>query len=145
MLEAVVYSHRAAELLPTELARPRPETRSEQTLETTVADAAQYGAWKQWREQLRDLMWDNAGIVRTDERLERADQELAEMRARIDREYLATTPVPELIELRNLVDCAVLIVRCARQRRESRGLHYNIDYPYRDNEHYLRDTRVLNV
>src|SRR5688572_9176155 len=145
LLEAVVYSHRAAELVPTELARPRPEIRSEQAAETRPADPAQYQTWQQWREQLRDLMWNDAGIVRNDDRLERADQELAELRAQVDRQYLSTTPVPELIELRNLVDCAVLIVRCARQRRESRGLHYNTDYPYRDNEHYLRDTLMLNV
>ncbi len=145
LLEAVVYSHRAAGLVPTELARPRPEPRPEQPVDARVAEPAQYQAWQQWRDRLRDLMWNDAGIVRNDSRLERADQELAELRAQVDREYLATAPVTELVELRNLVDCAVLIVRCARQRRESRGLHYNIDYPYRDNEHYLRDTVVPTV
>jgi L-aspartate oxidase len=145
LLEAVVYSHRAAELVPTELARPRPEIRAEQPADTRAAEPAQYQTWQQWRERLRDLMWNDAGIVRNDERLQRADQELADLRAQVDRQYLSTTPVPELIELRNLVDCAVLIVGCAQQRRESRGLHYNTNYPYRDNEHYLRDTLVLNV
>jgi L-aspartate oxidase len=145
LLEAVVYSHRAAELVPIELARPRPEARPELAPDGRRAGPGQLRSWQEWRDRLRDLMWENAGIVRTAARLERADQELAELRAQVDREYLSSAPAPELIELRNLVDCSVLIVRCARQRRESRGLHYNTDYPYRDNERYLHDTVVLNV
>lgn len=145
LLEAVVYSHRAAELVAAELARPRPEARVDGIPDAPPAGSEQFSVWQQWRCRLRDVMWENAGIVRSDARLERADQELAKLRAQVDRESLQTAALPELIELRNLVDAATLIVRCARSRRESRGLHYNIDYPYRDNEHYLRDTVVLNV
>jgi L-aspartate oxidase len=141
----VVYSHRAAELVATELARPRPDVHVETVPSGQPATTAQLSTWQQWREQLRSLMWDNAGIVRSDSRLQRADQELQVLRAQVDRETLQTAATTELIELRNLVDAATLIVRCALQRRESRGLHYNIDYPYRDNEHYLRNTVVLNV
>ena len=49
---------------------------------------------------------------------------------------------PAGVELRNLLQTAELIVRCARLRRESRGLHFNVDHPWRDNERFLRDTVV---
>jgi L-aspartate oxidase len=49
-------------------------------------------------------------------------------------------PTPEGLELRNLLDTASLVVRCARLRRESRGLHYNVDHPWRNSEVHLRDT-----
>jgi L-aspartate oxidase len=142
LLEAVVYSHRASELVPMELARPRAEIAPEPTLERQPGTQHQRVEWERLRERLRRLMWEDAGIVRSDERLGRAEQEIVELRAVVDRESLQTAPAPELIELRNLVDAAALIVQCAQSRRESRGLHYNIDYPYRDNEQCLRDTVV---
>ncbi len=145
LLEAMVYSHQAAQLVAAELALPRPERRVESVLEGEPATPDELATWQVWREQLRQLMWNQGGIVRSDDRLQRADQELVELRARVDRASPCTALVPELIELRNLVDVATLIVRCALQRRESRGLHYNNDYPYRDNERYLHDTVVLNV
>ena len=55
---------------------------------------------------------------------------------------MATRWTADGAELRNLLQVAELIVRCARLRRESRGLHYTLDHPYRDNEHGLRDTVV---
>jgi L-aspartate oxidase len=145
LLEAVVYSHRAAALVPAELARPRVRAQEVALKGVAPASAEQQSSWQQWRERLRDVMWEHAGIVRSNTRLECAEQELAELRARVDQEVLCTAPATELIELHNLVDAALLIVRCARKRRESRGLHYNMDYAYRDNERYLRDTVVLNV
>ncbi|HSL69979.1 MAG TPA: L-aspartate oxidase [Longimicrobiales bacterium] len=143
LLEAVVYSHRAAELVPTELARPRARPRAEAALGKAAARENDQLGWASAREQLRALMWQNAGIVRSDARLARADHVLTEQRAQVDRAFLEFAPAPELIELRNLLDVAALVVQCARSRKESRGLHYNVDYPYRDNERCLGDT-VLN-
>ena len=80
-------------------------------------------------EELRRFMWDYVGIVRTTRRLERAARRIAVLRDEI-REYYSNFRIHnDLIELRNLVLVADLIVRCALERRESRGLHYTLDYP----------------
>ena len=144
LLEAVVYSHRAAELVPAELAHPRPQQRAEAVPAGRPWIHDDLIRWEAERVRLRDLMWHNAGIVRSDARLQRAQDELVRMRAAIDRDVLTIEPVPDLIELRNLADSAALIVQCALARLESRGLHYTIDHPYRDSEHCLRDTVVIN-
>ena len=81
-----------------------------------------------WNE-VRSVMWDYVGIVRSDRRLKRARRRIRTIREEIRsyyREYLVTA---DLIELRNLAAVAELIVRCAQQRKESRGLHYNINWP----------------
>jgi L-aspartate oxidase len=151
LLEAVVYSHRAALLVAHEIAKagrvnggsvrgPEDSTatgaRSTETRTASATDVA--------RTRLRDLMWEDAGIARSDARLEVAAHELLtlENQARALYEERIDT---DTIELRNLVEVSGLIVECARQRKESRGLHYNIDYPYRDNERFLRDTVMTRV
>jgi L-aspartate oxidase len=88
-------------------------------------------------------MWEDVGIVRSDARLEHAAAASAGLHQAALRAGGASSLDPDTVELRNLVQVAELIVRCARQRRESRGLHYNIDYPYRDNERCLRDTVLV--
>jgi L-aspartate oxidase len=81
-------------------------------------------------------MWESAGIVRTDGWLAAAAAELDEMRSEWRRTGWGGA------ELRNLLDVAMLIVASARLRPESRGLHFNVDHPGRDNERLLRDTLV---
>jgi L-aspartate oxidase len=90
-------------------------------------------------EELRRLMWNYVGIVRTDKRLERARVRLATLRNEIRDYYWQYRVTADLIELRNLADVATLIVECARRRKESRGLHYSLDYPLTD-EKWARDT-----
>ena len=97
------------------------------------------------REEVRSLMWDLVGIVRTDERLALARGRIEEIAVQYDRLWRRCTPSAELVELRNLIQTALLIIRSAQRRKESRGLHHNVDYPYRDNERSLRDTVLSRV
>ena len=81
-----------------------------------------------WHE-LRLLMWDYVGIVRTTRRLERALRRINMLQQELDEYYARFRVSNNLLELRNLVQVAELIVRCAMLRKESRGLHYTLDYP----------------
>ncbi|MBA3968918.1 MAG: hypothetical protein H0X52_02335 [Gemmatimonadetes bacterium] len=88
---------------------------------------------------MRDLMWRDVGIVRNDADLASAGTRLNEMVAAMGEVGLTQ----EEAEIRNLVLTASLIVRCARARAESRGLHFNRDHPRRNNERFLRDTVLV--
>lgn len=84
-----------------------------------------------WNE-VRTCMWDYVGIVRSNRRLERAWRRIRNLRSEIREYYLTYLVTPDVLELRNIADVASMVVRCALLRRESRGLHYTLDYLYTD-------------
>ena len=96
------------------------------------------------KQVIRTVMWDYVGIVRSNFRLERAMRRLEMIENEVESFYKKTTVTPELIELRNIATVAKLIVKCALSRKESRGLHYNTDFPEKDDKFWLHDTLISN-
>jgi L-aspartate oxidase len=148
LLEAVVFGHRAAVVARGLLGDG--EDADDRTAWTPVPEwdtgfavdpdenVLVAHAW----DEIRSLMWNYVGIVRSNKRLERARSRLALLEHEIREDYWNFRLTKDLIELRNIAQVAQLIVECASQRQESRGLHCTIDYPRKDDEHWLRDTVV---
>jgi L-aspartate oxidase len=141
LLEGLVLSRRAFDKAtrnrPPRVEFDLPEWRAGQ-----VSDVDEMVVISHNWEEIRRLMWDYVGIVRTDKRLQRAATRLRNLHAEVQEFYWNFKITTDLLELRNLVTVASLVVDCALSRKESRGLHFTLDYPEPDDAKFLRDTTM---
>ncbi|WP_305910161.1 L-aspartate oxidase [Methylomarinum sp. Ch1-1] len=140
LLECLVFAERANEdirriidSLPAPVMLPTWD-------ESQVSDSDEEVVIAHNWDELRRFMWDYVGIVRTTKRLSRAMHRLNLLKEEIAEYYGSFRVSSDLLELRNLVTVAELIIRCAQQRKESRGLHYTRDYPQPDDSHPPQNT-----
>ncbi|HBC81159.1 MAG TPA: L-aspartate oxidase [Escherichia sp.] len=129
LLECLVYGWSAAEDITGRLSAVSEVATLPAWDESQVEDPDERVIIQHNWHELRLLMWDYVGIVRTSKRLERALRRIQMLQQEIDDYYANFRVSNNLLELRNLVQVAELIVRCAMARKESRGLHYTLDYP----------------
>ncbi|APD94695.1 L-aspartate oxidase [Alteromonas mediterranea] len=129
LLECVVFASAAAE----DIIKKLPSAECEESIapwdESQVSNSDEEVIIQHNWHELRLFMWDYVGIVRTDKRLERAMRRIKLLEQEIAEYYAHFRVSNNLLELRNLVTVAELIVRCAMARKESRGLHFNLDHP----------------
>ena len=146
LLEGLVVAHRA---VASAVARRSSEGQREIALPEWKSGDVQnvdelvviYHNW----DEIRRLMWDYVGIVRTDKRLQRASARLRNLQREIREFYWNFKVSVDLLELRNLATVAALIVDSALSRKESRGLHYTLDYPDKDDQQYGRNTLLSRI
>jgi L-aspartate oxidase len=145
LLECLVFAAAAADDIQPRLARASEPPPLPAWDESRVTDSDEEVVVSHNWAELRQFMWDYVGIVRTDKRLQRA-QHRVELLLREIAEYYGNFRISNnLIELRNLAQVADLIIRCALARRESRGLHYTLDYPQANESTPVRDTVLVPV
>jgi L-aspartate oxidase len=144
LIEALVYADAAANQAVKDLdqidfnSTPDPEPWDE--VGTTNSDEGIIVSHN-W-DEIRRCMWNYVGIVRSNKRLERAKRRIEIIQNEIKEYYWDFKVTADLIELRNIATVAELIVTCAMHRKESRGLHYTLEYPCRDDKRWLKDTIV---
>lgn len=141
LLEGLVFAERATEKLKSQIqelrSRPFPEVAEWQTGSACPSDEAVI-VTQNW-DEVRRLMWNYVGIVRSDSRLERARRRIQILEQEIREYYWKHLVTRDLLELRNIQTVAELVISSAASRRESRGLHFTMDYVERD-ESFARDT-----
>jgi len=133
LLECLVFADRASVDILTKLDNIPPPPKVPEWDDSQVSDSDEEVVVSHNWDELRHFMWDYVGIVRTDKRLYRAMSRVELLKHEINEYYRYFRVTSDLLELRNLVIVAELIIRCALQRKESRGLHYTLDYPETDN------------
>jgi L-aspartate oxidase len=144
LLEALVFSRRAADDAGARLATVEtvPVASIPQWDAHGTSDAEEWILLSHNFREIQSVMWDYVGIVRSDLRLHRALRRINLLEKEIEDFYRRTRVTAHLLDLRNTVTTAKLIIRCALRRRESRGLHYTTDYPRLDDRIRPRDTVI---
>jgi L-aspartate oxidase len=145
LLECLVISHRSVEHLLRKMPISKTHEQEHAIPPWQSGEAVDndelvviYHNW----DEIRRLMWDYVSIVRTTKRLQRAAARLRNLKREVQEFYWNFRITSELLELRNLVETASLIVECAIRRQESRGLHYTLDYPEKDETRPASDTTL---
>jgi L-aspartate oxidase len=148
LLEALVYSHRAVQQAAQDFQTLRGDNDIDEIPEWKDTEGSAKAddnndeatiVTYNW-EEIRRSMWNYVGIVRSDRRLARARRRIEMIQQEIRDYYLDFNTTSDLIELRNIAAVAELIIDCALHRKESRGLHYTIQYPEKDNTLEKNDT-----
>jgi L-aspartate oxidase len=138
LLEALCYAARAADDVRDAAVDRPPRVAPWYAAEATLSEEAVVVSHT-W-DEIRRLMWNYVGIVRSDRRLARAKRRIELLQEEITEYYWNFKLTPDLVELRNLATVAQLVIACAESRLESRGLHYNVDHPQRDDARFGSDT-----
>src|SRR5208283_2563793 len=144
LLEAIVYSHRAA----VDIQQHRSPKESIPDIpawdDSGTINSEEWVLISHDRREIQQVMWDYVGIVRSTPRLERAQRRIQLILKEVADFYRRTKVTEGLIELRNLAYVADIIIRSALMRHESRGLHFTTNYPNLDDEHCLNDTLITS-
>ncbi len=145
LLEAVVYAYRAAEDLKEFISNYNqvipdiPGWDDSGTLTTDEKILITHSS-----KEVKEIMWNYVGIVRSDLRLERAKKRIHTLFEETETFYKKTKIFEEILELRNIIACSHIIIKSASMRKESRGLHYTLNYPGLDNKKAPSNTYIQN-
>lgn len=144
LLEALVFARKAVQSSSQHLESNRHIPLSEAPIwdSGSATDSEELVVVSHNWDEIRRLMWNYVGIVRTNKRLERAKTRIENIQSEIKEYYWNFTVTKDILELRNLALVGELIINCASLRKESRGLHYNLDYPDHDDQYWKRDTVI---
>ena len=143
ILECLVYAQMAADDIESNIDSIEVNSTLPAWDESRVTDSDEMVVVSHNWSELRHFMWDYVGIVRSNKRLQRAKRRVNLLRHEIGEYYSNFRVCNDLLELRNLVEVADLIIQSAQRRRESRGLHYNLDFPNRDDLHQRKPTILI--
>ena len=142
LLESVVMSKRALQkcIEYNKVITPKsdiPSWKAEKTITQDEKILISY-TW----DEIRRLMWNYVGVVRSNKRLERATERIELIKKDVIEDYWKYFITADLVELRNICIVAELIIKCATKRKESRGTHFNLDYPFKNDADFKRDTII---
>ncbi len=142
LLEALVFSERAFRSAALEFSKNTPMDGKIAMLEEQKEKRPERSLIVHNREVIRRIMWDYVGIVRGERRLAEALKRIRTIQEEVRIIFAQSRIIPELIELRNMVDVSELITAAALTRKESRGLHYVVDYPEKNDKEWKRNTTL---